>query len=95
MRDVQTVTINFYGLPLVCRGTYYRGTPEVHYLRNGNPGYPAEPAEFDFESITIAGHDFMDFLDTVDSLDRPLFAQIEDMVVEAIEEESADYSEEE
>lgn len=31
--------------------SYSPGCPEVRYLRNGDPGYPAEPAEYEFEFV--------------------------------------------
>lgn len=31
------------------------GTPAVMYLRNGDPGYPAEPPECEFLSVTANG----------------------------------------
>jgi hypothetical protein len=36
-----------------CEGTFQPGSPAVMYLRNGDPGYPADPAEFEPEEITI------------------------------------------
>ena len=40
------------GAEVDCRITfnYTPGHPEVRYLRNGDPGYPAEPAEVEFVS---------------------------------------------
>jgi hypothetical protein len=32
--------------------TYLRGAPAVHTLRNGDPGYPADPDELDIHRIT-------------------------------------------
>lgn len=32
---------------------YTPGRPAVFYLRNGDPGYPAEPAEYEFEVTSI------------------------------------------
>jgi hypothetical protein len=36
-----------------CEGTFQPGSPAVMYLRNGDPGYPADPAEFEPEEVTI------------------------------------------
>lgn len=30
---------------------YYRETPDVYYMSNGDPGYPGEPAEIDITDI--------------------------------------------
>lgn len=30
------------------------GRPAVMYLRNGDPGYPADPAEVDFRAVKVA-----------------------------------------
>ena len=37
-----------FGDPLEIEFTYSPGTPDVHYLRNGDPGYPGEPPEVDW-----------------------------------------------
>ena len=42
--DVTISGINF-------TGTLTPAEPMVMYLRNGDPGYPGSPAEFDIESI--------------------------------------------
>jgi hypothetical protein len=34
-------------------GQYSPGRPQVNYLRNGDPGYPEEPAEFEGDSIML------------------------------------------
>jgi hypothetical protein len=35
---------------------YVPGRPAVMYLRNGDPGYPADPEEVDILSVFISGH---------------------------------------
>lgn len=40
--------IDFYATPFI---------PEVRYLSNGDPGYPAEGGDFDVESVRLAGSD--------------------------------------
>ena len=42
-----------------CEGTFQPGSPAVMYLRNGDPGYPADPAEFEPEEITITDNSIM------------------------------------
>lgn len=41
------------------RFTYSPGRPAVMYLRNGDPGYPADPAEVEFVSAHIEVDDPM------------------------------------
>jgi hypothetical protein len=35
-------------------GTYTPGSPAVMYLSNGDPGYPADPSEFEVDSVVIS-----------------------------------------
>lgn len=37
--------------------SYLRGSPAVMYQRNGDPGWPAEPAELDFISAKLINGD--------------------------------------
>lgn len=39
------------GLPVEIKFSYSRGRPVVRYLRNGDPGYPAEPEEVEYHSV--------------------------------------------
>jgi len=39
------------GLGLHILGTYYKGSPEVQTLPNGDPGHPAESESFDFDAV--------------------------------------------
>ena len=34
-------------------GSYSPGSPAVMYLRNGDPGYPAEPPEFELQTFKL------------------------------------------
>ena len=69
-----TCEVNYLGVPLEVCGTYYQGTPDVPYLRNGDPGYPGDPSEFEISEvfISIDGHRVKgdDFLDNVGNLHR-------------------------
>lgn len=40
--------IDYYATPFV---------PEVRYLSNGDPGYPAEGGDFDVEAVRLIGSD--------------------------------------
>ena len=47
-------TVN--GIPCQCRITSYSpGSPGVHTLSNGDPGYPEEPSEIEFELLDRRG----------------------------------------
>ncbi len=42
--------------------TYSPGRPAVMYLRNGDPGYPEEPAEVEITSLNIGGDTWIDLM---------------------------------
>ena len=44
------------GLEARIEYTYRRGRPAVRYLRNGDPGYPADPPQVDFVSAELTLH---------------------------------------
>ena len=50
-----TFSVTRYNLDIegTCTGYFQPGSPAVMYLRNGDPGYPADPPEFEPEEITI------------------------------------------
>lgn len=54
---MDTVTIVYNGVEMEVTGEYYAGSRGCMYLRNGDPGYPDEPAEFAIESIEVGGVD--------------------------------------
>lgn len=41
---------------------YSPGDPGRMYMPNGDPGYPPEPADVDFHSVTIDGCDIQEYL---------------------------------
>lgn len=41
----QRTLVDFAGVTFEVEGWYERGRPAKFYLRNGDPGYPAEPSE--------------------------------------------------
>ena len=47
-------------------GIYIPATPDVWYLRNGDPGHPGTDAEFDIKNITLAKGTVTDLLDWAD-----------------------------
>lgn len=47
-------TVN--GIPCQCRVTHYSpGSPGVHTLSNGDPGYPPQPEELEFDILDRRG----------------------------------------
>lgn len=61
--------------------TYSPATPDVWYLRNGDPGYPGDPAEADIEKITLWG------IDVTMVIPEDVFDRLYDLVCEKAEEE--------
>ena len=53
-----TTTVTLPGLDVDAEvtGTYVKGTPDVRYRRNGDPGEPGDPAEVEVESVTLTGN---------------------------------------
>ncbi len=50
-----TVTLPMLDVDAEVTGTYTRGTKDVMYHRNGDPGEPGDPAEVEVESVTLTG----------------------------------------
>lgn len=44
-------TVQFDDRTLEVEGSYTPSTPDVHYLRNGDPGYPGDPAELEITKV--------------------------------------------
>ena len=57
------VTVGNDGIIAAVTYTYSPGKPEVRYQRNGDPGWPAEPAEVEIVSVKIAGEPVPDWFD--------------------------------
>jgi hypothetical protein len=89
----ETVEVNYRGLMLTVTGSYYKGRPMVMYLRNGDPGYPEEPPEFEIDKIELNGEDITDFFDGLEhvrTIDRKkywddCYVEIENLCLEEIE----------
>ena len=58
-------------------------TPDVMYLRNGDPGYPGDPAEVEVLAAKLDGLDITALLPEDDSL--------YDRLCDAVEEDSREY----
>lgn len=44
-------------------GNYLPEIPAVHYLSNGDPGHPAEPAEFEITKVEVVEGEVVEFVD--------------------------------
>jgi hypothetical protein len=57
MKITFSFTVKKWGVDIdgECKGNFTPSTPDVFYLRNGDPGYPGDPAELEAEEITIEG----------------------------------------
>lgn len=51
--DPPSLEIEVGGQQLRCEYDYSPGTPDVHYLPNGDPGYPGDPEEFTVNKVFI------------------------------------------
>jgi hypothetical protein len=81
------------GIDAVITYSYSPGRAERRYLRNGDPGYPAEPAEIGFVSCEPAVHEGTKLDDWAvkyleDNWDDALECAVED--IESDEESAAD-----
>lgn len=47
----ETAKLEYNGVEIIVTGDYYKGSPGKWTLSNGDPGYPAEPPEFEIEKI--------------------------------------------
>lgn len=56
------MTVDFChdGIDYEVEGDYSPGTPDVHYLANGDPGYPGDPPEFEIEKVEADGKPLTD-----------------------------------
>lgn len=79
--------ITLAGVTLRVTGTYTKAVPEVRYLRNGDPGYPAEPEDFEAEKVELLpGIDAMAPIDITDLLELDL-SDVEEAVLEQMDRE--------
>jgi hypothetical protein len=84
-----STTLSYGPLTLDIAYDFIPATPDVPYLRNGDPGYPGSAAELSIISITSAqapGLDLLDVLSSMDSeLNLSLISLIEDTCLSAAE----------
>jgi hypothetical protein len=84
-----TTTLSYGPLTLDIAFDFSPATPNVFYLRNGDPGYPGSDAELSITSITSAqapGLDFFAILEAMDSEhDLGMLSLIEDTCLSAAE----------
>lgn len=58
---------------------YSPGTPDVHYMANGDPGYPGDPEEFELTALELETH-VTDDLTATPSDFRVIWLDISDML---------------
>lgn len=83
-------TVVKWGLELKVEitGTYSPGRPGVHTLRNGDPGYPADPAEFNVEKVELLGvNDGRDGEDVLIPETGEFYEEFMEEIDRAVEEE--------
>jgi len=82
-----TTTLSYGPLTLDINFDFSPATPDVPYLRNGDPGYPGSDAELSIISITspqAPGISFLEFFDALDSEhDLGMLSLIEDTCLSA------------
>ena len=84
------------GYELEITGDYTPGQKGRNYLKNGDPGYPDEPAEFVIDEVKREGIKTNDYnMNPPDGLD--VLSYLEDICIEkcAEEETSGDWEDEE
>lgn len=69
-KNVEITVPGFDGVLIVDYG-YYAGCPAKLYLRNGDPGYPAEPPEVEITKVLVKpnGDDISELL-SADAIDK-------------------------
>jgi len=89
----QRVEVVYRGLALTVTGNYSKGRPMCMYLRNGDPGYPEDPPEFEISKIELNGEEITDFFDNLVNRvyinhkynDTDCYTEIEDLCICEIE----------
>ena len=62
---------------------YTPGTPDVYYLRNGDPGYPGDPPELEILSARVGNIEIVSLLLDNEKVFEGLFEQLLDACGEA------------
>jgi hypothetical protein len=82
-----STTLSYGPLTLDIAYDILPATPDVPYLRNGDPGYPGSDAEISIISITSTQAPGISFLDTFESMDSEhdlgILSIIEDTCISA------------
>ena len=85
-----TVEVGENEVDVVVEATYTPGTPDVMYMRNGDPGYPGDPPEPEIVHVwaeNALGED----VDIVHQLDDKQIEKLSDIVCEKGDEALQDY----
>lgn len=85
-----TIHLTIGGLALVVEADYEAGSPDVHYLSNGDPGYPGNPEQLEITSVKhgeleLIGliEDLIDLSDPENPLEQKVWAWIDERADEA------------
>jgi len=65
---IRTVTIKLSDITLDVTGDYSPSTPDVWYLRNGDPGYPGESEAFEIDSIYFMDKDITQVIESMNNI---------------------------
>lgn len=55
------LNVRSFDVPIFVQFDYLPGTPARMYLSNGDPGYPAEPPEFEITAVFINETEITDY----------------------------------
>lgn len=85
----------FGGLPddfiLHVKGSYSPGTPDVWYLRNGDPGYPGDPPETEWYICDMQHDQLWEFIENHQKLGKYIEDRINNDADAAAENSEPDY----
>ena len=85
VEDMMEVPINGVETEVTVRGVYTKGTPDVFYLRNGDPGHPGDPAEVEDIEATDEDGNEVELDDAAEERAREL------LLAKGVDEEEPDY----
>ena len=83
---IRSTELCLYGTDLEVRVTftYTPGMPGKMYLRNGDPGYPEEPAEVEIDEVIVRSYRMgkVEEINIKDALSKPALDKIEEELLE-------------
>jgi len=85
IRPTLTDKVSLDEIEFVITYTYTPAIPAVMYLRDGSPGYPAEPAEVDIHSVKVCG------VEMIQAIPEQQLEYLYERVLEEAENHDIDY----